>query len=301
MLHTACKHKDVSARLLKFNPYVVGLGKTGTGRENPTRAAMACDTSATRRPIIAPLRWQIHGGKRRRVELKHACVKSHNPISKIAAAHNGGIRCYRKPEVLLPGISAVAWNLLTYALFSRQRYGGLTMKPNRPFLLGISTLAAGLVFAPPLFAQTESSSTTTTNTAPAGSGAAGSSTTTTTTSSDGTATNGGATQSVENAAHSAKVDTENAYHHVKSDVKDVTLEAKVKSMLHENKDTRGADVHVTADHGVVTLTGTVVSKVQAVRAEQVAANVYGVRRVRDRLHYPDHERAAGTASSSASE
>jgi len=84
-------------------------------------------------------------------------------------------------------------------------------------------------------------------------------------------------------------------------VKDVTLEAKVKSMLHENKDTRGADVHVTANHGVVTLTGTVVSKVQAVRAEQVAANVYGVRSVRDRLHYPDHARAARTASSSASE
>ena len=141
------------------------------------------------------------------------------------------------------------------------------MKPNRPFLLGISTLAAGLVFAPPLFAQTESSSTTTTNTAPVDNGAANSSTTTTTTSSpNGTTTNGGATQSVENAAHSAKVGTENAYHHVKSDVKDVTLEAKVKSMLHENKDTRGADVHVTADHGIVTLTGTVVSKIQAVRA-----------------------------------
>jgi hypothetical protein len=52
---------------------------------------------------------------------KQACVKSHNPISKIAAAQSGGIRCYRMPEVLLPGIIAVAWNLLIYALFSRRR------------------------------------------------------------------------------------------------------------------------------------------------------------------------------------
>jgi hyperosmotically inducible protein len=84
-------------------------------------------------------------------------------------------------------------------------------------------------------------------------------------------------------------------------VKDVSLEGKVKSMLHENKDTRGADVHVTASHGIVTLTGTVESKMQAIRAEQVAANVYGVKRVRDQLHYPAHEGSAGTASSSASE
>jgi len=41
-------------------------------------------------------------------------------MSKIAAAHNGGIRCYRMPEAFLPGIIAVAWNLLIYALFSRQ-------------------------------------------------------------------------------------------------------------------------------------------------------------------------------------
>ena len=174
------------------------------------------------------------------------------------------------------------------------------MKPNRPFLFGVSTLAAGLIFAPPLFAQTDSSSSTTTTTAPADNGAA--TTTTTTSSSNGTASNsGGATQSVENAAHTAKVDTENAYHHVKSDVKDVTLEGKVKSMLHENKDTRGADVHVTANHGTVTLTGTVGSKIEAIRAEEVAANVYGVKRVRNDLHYPTHEGAAGTASSSANE
>lgn len=162
------------------------------------------------------------------------------------------------------------------------------MKREKRFLIGISTLAAGLIFAPPLFAQSGNSTTTTTTTSSANNGT-------------GT-TSGGVGQSVENAAEDVKTGTVNAYHKVKHTVQDEALEAKVKSILDENKDTRNiGTIHVDASRGVVTLSGGVGSKLEAIRAAQVTSQVTGVKSVINDLHYPRHESAAANGGQSASE
>jgi osmotically-inducible protein OsmY len=43
---------------------------------------------------------------------------------------------------------------------------------------------------------------------------------------------------------------------------------------------------VDADNGVVTLSGTVGSKIEAIRAAQVTSEVTGVKSVINNLHYP---------------
>ena len=160
------------------------------------------------------------------------------------------------------------------------------MKLEKGFLIGVSTLAVGLIFAPPLFAQSGNTTTTTT----------------TTTSSDNGANSGGVGQKVENAAEDVKTGTINAYHKVKHTVQDEALEAKVKSILDENKDTRNiGTVHVDASRGVVTLSGAVGSKLEALRAAQVTSEVTGVKSVRNDLHYPTTQGAAVGARESASE
>ena len=52
-------------------------------------------------------------------------------------------------------------------------------------------------------------------------------------------------------------------------------------------------MHVTADNGIVTLTGQVPSELNARRAQEVVASVYGVRVVNNDLNYP-HSREAVT-------
>jgi osmotically-inducible protein OsmY len=161
------------------------------------------------------------------------------------------------------------------------------MKPEKRFLLGVSALAAGLIFTPPLFAQ----------------GGDTTSTTTTTTSSANTAnSNSGVGAKVENAAEDVKTGTVHAYHKVKHTVEDEALEAKVKSILDENKDTRNiGTIHVDASRGVVTLSGGVGSKLEAIRAAQVASEVTGVKRVRNDLHYRTRASATTNGRESASE
>jgi hypothetical protein len=146
-------------------------------------------------------------------------------------------------------------------------------------------LMAGLL-ALPAFAQSDSYNN---STAPVGTAAATENSTTTNTSAS---TSNSLSNSAENAADTAAADTEHAYHSVKHDVKDVALEGRVKAMLHEDKYTRGADVHVTANRGIVTLTGEVSNQRTASHARQMVASVYGVKAVYNELRYPRADLAA---------
>jgi osmotically-inducible protein OsmY len=161
------------------------------------------------------------------------------------------------------------------------------MKAGIAVLLNISALSLITMSALPCFAQGNSYNGTTTTTAPANSNSSASSqpeTTTTTT----TVENSGSLwrQSVSDAAHNAEVATENVYNQTARDVKDISLEARIKAVLHEDKATRDSDVHVTADDGIVTLTGVVPSERNAQRVQEVVASIYGVEAVNNNLNYP---------------
>jgi hyperosmotically inducible protein len=66
-------------------------------------------------------------------------------------------------------------------------------------------------------------------------------------------------------------------------VEDATITAKVKSKLLWNRHTKGLDIDVSTETGVVTLKGKVGSDVRRQLAIQLARNTNGVRRVVDRL------------------
>ena len=93
-------------------------------------------------------------------------------------------------------------------------------------------------------------------------------------------------QSASDTAHNAEIATEKAYNHRARDVKDISLEGRILAVLHENKSTRDSNVHVTADNGIVTLTGKVQSEQNAQRVQEVVASVYGVKAVKNDLDYP---------------
>jgi BON domain-containing protein len=98
--------------------------------------------------------------------------------------------------------------------------------------------------------------------------------------------------SASEAIQSTEIATEKAYDQLARNVQNVSLQARVLAVLHENKGTRDcSDVSVTADNGIVTLTGQVASAQSAQRVQDVAATVYGVKAVNNHLQYP-HERRA---------
>jgi osmotically-inducible protein OsmY len=163
------------------------------------------------------------------------------------------------------------------------------MKAGIAVLLNISALSLITMSPLPCFAQGNSYSGTTTITAPVNSNSSASSqpeTTTTTTTT--TVENSGSSwrQSVRDAARNTEVATENVYNQVARNVKDISLEARIKAVLHEDKSTRDSDVHVTADDGIVTLTGVVPSEQNAQRVQEVVASIYGVEAVSNNLNYP---------------
>jgi osmotically-inducible protein OsmY len=160
------------------------------------------------------------------------------------------------------------------------------MKAGIAVLLNISALSLITISPLPCFAQGNSYSGMTTTTAPANSNSSVSSqpeTTTTTTMVE----NSGSSwrQSVSDAARNTEVATENVYNQVARNVKDISLEARIKAVLHEDKSTRDSDVHVTADDGIVTLTGMVPSERNAQRVQEVVASIYGVKAVNNNLNY----------------
>jgi hyperosmotically inducible protein len=83
---------------------------------------------------------------------------------------------------------------------------------------------------------------------------------------------------------------------------DASITAKVKSQLLWNSATRGLDIDVETDNGVVTLTGEVGSEGEAALARQIALNTRGVRAVKRVLDINQQsvgDAVAGTAERAA--
>jgi hyperosmotically inducible protein len=89
--------------------------------------------------------------------------------------------------------------------------------------------------------------------------------------------------SAENAASDTGQAIKHAYHGTVTAVSDTAITAKVKTALHENKITKGADIHVATVAGVVTLKGTVSSADTSATAQRVAQQTSGVKEVRNEL------------------
>ena len=95
-----------------------------------------------------------------------------------------------------------------------------------------------------------------------------------------------ASESMHEAGESAENALSHAYHGTKTATIDTTLTAKVKTALHDDKATHGADIHVTTVASVVTLRGAVASADVSSRAQQIAEHTTGVKAVKNELKYP---------------
>jgi hypothetical protein len=89
--------------------------------------------------------------------------------------------------------------------------------------------------------------------------------------------------SAENAASDTGQAIKHAYQGTVTAISDTAITAKVKTALHENKLTKGSDIHVDTVAGVVTLKGTVPSAHTAATAQRVAQQTNGVKEVRNEL------------------
>ena len=87
-----------------------------------------------------------------------------------------------------------------------------------------------------------------------------------------------ASQSMQNAGHSTENAVSNAWHGTKTAVKDTDITAKVKIALHNDKLTKGQDIHVSTRDGMVTLMGNAPETAvhQAVRLARDTTGVMGV-------------------------
>jgi osmotically-inducible protein OsmY len=85
-------------------------------------------------------------------------------------------------------------------------------------------------------------------------------------------------QSMHEAWHSTENAASHAWHGTKTAVKDTDITTKVKLALHNDKLTKGQDIHVETTEGVVTLTGHTSPAVahQAVRLTRATTGVVGV-------------------------
>ena len=92
-----------------------------------------------------------------------------------------------------------------------------------------------------------------------------------------------ASESMHEAGESTESALSHAYHGTKTAVTDTSLTAKVKTALHDDKATTGADIHVTSVASVVTLRGRVASADVSNRAEEIAQHTTGVKAVKNKL------------------
>lgn len=83
------------------------------------------------------------------------------------------------------------------------------------------------------------------------------------------------TQSMKNAGHSAENAVSHAWQGTKTAVKDTDITAKVKMALHNDRLTKGRDIHVDTHDSVVTLTG-YAPAAAAHQAVHIARNTTGV-------------------------
>jgi osmotically-inducible protein OsmY len=87
-----------------------------------------------------------------------------------------------------------------------------------------------------------------------------------------------ASQSMQNAGHSAENTVSSAWQGTKAVVKDTDITAKVEIALHNDKLTKGQDIHVTTHDGMVTLAGNAprTAANQAARLARYTTGVMGV-------------------------
>ncbi len=89
--------------------------------------------------------------------------------------------------------------------------------------------------------------------------------------------------SAEDAASSTGHAIKHAYEGTKTALTDTAITAKVKTALHENRITKGGDIHVQTVAGVVILSGTARSSQESETAQRVAQQTSGVRQVKNEL------------------
>jgi osmotically-inducible protein OsmY len=99
-----------------------------------------------------------------------------------------------------------------------------------------------------------------------------------------------ATQSFKNAGHSTENAVSNAWHGTKTAVKDTDITAKIKIALHNDKLTKGQDIHIMTNGGVVTLAGHAPSEAAA-RAARIARDTTGVVSVTNAVRRGESESA----------
>lgn len=95
-----------------------------------------------------------------------------------------------------------------------------------------------------------------------------------------------ARNTASNAASTVRNETAQAATDVRNATNDAALTAKVKSVLLADAQVKGTSINVDSSGGTVTLSGSVGSSSEKMRAEQLAQGVEGVSRVHNNLAAP---------------
>jgi hyperosmotically inducible periplasmic protein len=90
-------------------------------------------------------------------------------------------------------------------------------------------------------------------------------------------------ENIKDGAGDAGDAIKNGAENVVAEIDDVALTTSVKAALVSADDLKAADITVRSENGIVSLSGTVPSLEQKVRATSVAVDVKGVQRVKNEL------------------
>ncbi len=158
------------------------------------------------------------------------------------------------------------------------------MKPKRG-LLGISVLAVTISLSPFAFGQGDPGQS---SGSPIASPSANDQGKSMGQSARDSAENGAAEvkKGAESAASKVARTARRAYHKVGAELRDSMLTAKAKTALLRNEETKRSTIHVSTERGVVTLSGAVNSKEMAEQAQEMVAQIDGVKNIRNDLTYP---------------
>ncbi len=88
------------------------------------------------------------------------------------------------------------------------------------------------------------------------------------------------------AAQTARTETSKAAAGAEKALDDAAVTTKVKTALLADSQVKGTQINVDTDNGNVTLSGSVATASEKMRAEQLAQNVEGVKAVRNNLTAP---------------
>src|SRR6202048_4378443 len=172
-----------------------------------------------------------------------------------------------------------AQNLHHFTVTTVIHFGGVLMRP-KSVLFGIPILAAAIALPPFAFAQESAGSPAA---SPATNQGASASESVKQSAKSGA---GEVKERAENAAYAVADTAKRAYHKVAAVVKDSVLTTKAKAQLLRNEETKDSTIHVSTHRGVVTLSGQVDSKEKAEQAQEVVAQIDGVKNIRNELIYP---------------